>query len=281
MSGKPDQSKTGISPAKLVSMYKCMNDLRLQNIFCDVTIKVKDKEIHAHGGVLCAHSHYFKDLLKKCNIGGEKVLVLEKLEPEIVRSCIDFMYTGEVELNDDNLDEITEAAHLFGLKEIEKMSAKIFIKDMDVYNGMAIRRVGRRYHWDDIVEQTERFLKSNCIKVLMTDVFVIYSKDELVWLLDNKQLSHPLEEMQIWASIIKWTEHHMDQREPYLFELLQKITLDNLSVAFMNDSIRREPMVMRSQECMKYLLQHLFARISNSSGPDAQLREKIMNEMNH
>lgn len=261
-----EMPECGISPEKLLAMHKCINELWAQNIYCDVTIKVQGEVIRAHGGVVCAHSTFFREKLK--DIKGEKIVEITGMNPEVVRKCIGFMYTGDIEVTIDDLDSVATAAKIFTLTQVTVMCEQALSNDVEICSAMPIRRIATRHGWKNLVEKVEHFLSENTIKILMSDVFVFYSKEEFMWLLRNKMISHPLEEMQVWTSVIRWTQFNLKEREKDFFEVLKLVKLDNLSVAFMNDMIRREQIVMRSQECMKYLLQHLFSRLTANGNQD-------------
>lgn len=243
-------------------MHKRINNLWVRNIYCDVTIKVQGEVIHAHGGVVCAHSTFFREKLK--DIKGEKIVEITGMDPAVVRKCIGYMYTGDIKVTIDDLDSIATAANIFTLLPVTRMCEEALADDIETCSAMAIRRVAMRHGWVNLVKKVESFMSEQSMKILMSDAFIYYTKDEFMWLLRNKIICHPLEEMQVWASVIKWTEFNLKEREKEFFEVMKLVKLENLSVPFMNDMIRREQIVMRSQDCMKYLLQHLFSRLTTN-----------------
>lgn len=79
-------------------------------MLCDVTLKATDgDEIHAHKCVLASNSEYFEKMFtggfKETN---QKIICIEDISYDILRSLIDYIYAGIlVTIDEENVEVIT------------------------------------------------------------------------------------------------------------------------------------------------------------------------------
>lgn len=67
--------------------------------FCDVTIACDDGQtLRAHRSVLCACSTYFNAVLTDATTGRDTLVIIKDCKFEDVKLIIDFMYHGEIQI---------------------------------------------------------------------------------------------------------------------------------------------------------------------------------------
>lgn len=82
--------------------HKNLQNLRHENRFCDVEIFVNnnEKSIQAHRIVLSASSSYFEAMFRHLNSENYMhKITLHSITYEILELLLDFIYTGQVEIN--------------------------------------------------------------------------------------------------------------------------------------------------------------------------------------
>ena len=90
--------------------------LRNEDYLHDVTIVSDDNEqIAAHKLVLSACSEYFKSIFKK-NKHSHPLLCLEGLSSQDVRNVMDYIYNGELQIFQEDLDRFLNIAQRFKLE---------------------------------------------------------------------------------------------------------------------------------------------------------------------
>ena len=91
--------------------------------FQDVTLASNDlKQISAHRVVLSAGSGYFNNLLSQ-NSHSHPLLCLDGINFSELNNVLDFMYTGELQINQEDLDrflQIAQRLQLQGLHEVKE-----------------------------------------------------------------------------------------------------------------------------------------------------------------
>ena len=96
----------GDHAATLVSM---MNFLLEKNLMTDVTLSCEGKSLHVHRFVLCACSTYFQDMLHTVE-DRHVIVILRDVGFETLKSLVEFMYKGEVNVTEDQFHSLIEVA---------------------------------------------------------------------------------------------------------------------------------------------------------------------------
>ena len=86
----------------LVNVTKKFSSLRNEDEFSDVTLVSSDKrQVSAHKVVLSSSSDYFKTILQTNNKSKDIVLCLENISHEELNYMLDYVYKGEVNIEQD------------------------------------------------------------------------------------------------------------------------------------------------------------------------------------
>ena len=97
------------------SVQNCRN-LLCDTEFVDVTLASHDDEqIQAHKVILCSASPFFKRIISK-NKHQHPLLFLRNVQMKTLKSLINFIYLGHVEVEQEDLNEFLEVAKDFEIK---------------------------------------------------------------------------------------------------------------------------------------------------------------------
>ncbi|KPP76371.1 kelch-like protein 2-like [Scleropages formosus] len=84
--------------------FKVMNELRSQNLLCDVTIVAEDVEIAAHRVVLAAGSPYFHAMFTgEMSESRAKRVRIKEMDGWTLGTLIDYVYTAEIQVTEENV----------------------------------------------------------------------------------------------------------------------------------------------------------------------------------
>merc|ERR1712129_306407 len=110
--------------------------LREDREFADVTLACEDgQQVEAHKVILASSSPFFLNLLRK-NKHSHPLIYMRGLQPEDLVAMIDFLYFGEANVYQENLDSflaVAEELQLKGLmgsaeEEVEESNNKPYVK---------------------------------------------------------------------------------------------------------------------------------------------------------
>ncbi|XP_042202652.1 LOW QUALITY PROTEIN: nucleus accumbens-associated protein 1, partial [Callorhinchus milii] len=79
------------------NILECLNEQRLQGLYCDVSIVVKGQAFKAHRAVLAASSSYFRDLFTANNCVSFELPAA--VQPQSFQQILSFCYTGRLSMN--------------------------------------------------------------------------------------------------------------------------------------------------------------------------------------
>ena len=101
----------------LVNVIKKFSSLRNEDDFSDVTLVSSDKkQVSAHKVVLSSCSDYFKTILKSNNKSNNIILCLENINHEELNNVLDYVYNGQVNIEQEQLDRFLTIAQRFQLE---------------------------------------------------------------------------------------------------------------------------------------------------------------------
>jgi len=92
------------------NISSAFRELRNENDLFDVTIACEDENIQAHKVILSACSSFFKTILKRSRSHQNLLLYLRGVTHKDMSSVLDFMYHGEVNVAQDDLNSFLQVA---------------------------------------------------------------------------------------------------------------------------------------------------------------------------
>ena len=98
---------------KYVEAFRVLRD---NEYFTDVTLAADGHTVKAHRVILSACSNYFHSILKNMGPWQHPVLLLQDVRPGDLTSLMDFIYFGQVNMNQDSLDGFLKIAEKLKIK---------------------------------------------------------------------------------------------------------------------------------------------------------------------
>merc|ERR1711936_171773 len=99
-----------------LSLTSAFKNILEEEDFVDVTLSAGGNNLKAHKVVLSACSSYFRDLLKGISLWQHPVLVLKDVRFLELQSILEFVYLGEVNVEQDRLESFLKTAELLRIK---------------------------------------------------------------------------------------------------------------------------------------------------------------------
>ncbi|XP_048461881.1 kelch-like protein 2 [Rhincodon typus] len=107
------QCPVTVNPRHMKNAFKVMNELRSQNLLCDVTLVAEDTEISAHRVVLAACSPYFHAMFTgEMSESKAKRVRIKEVDSWTLSILVDYVYTAELQVTEENVQVLCEAAFL-------------------------------------------------------------------------------------------------------------------------------------------------------------------------
>jgi len=115
------------------SLSSAFRDLRAHRDFLDVTLSCGNEQIQAHKVILSACSSFFRDILS-CNPHQHPLLYLKGVNFADLQSVLDFMYHGEVNVAQEDLNSFLAVAEDLKVKGLTQNNSEAVRRENNPYS---------------------------------------------------------------------------------------------------------------------------------------------------
>ena len=184
-----------------------MNDLRKEGSFCDIVLKVGQDEMHAHRCVLAAGSPYFRSLfLGQFTEASMKEINLSAVSVDVaaMELILNFIYSGEVDINSENLGIIIKLSSFFLLETLREFCADFMTVSLCLNNCLTYY-IAAADHGLMILENTAGFIITSRFHdcLIYEDNTLDLSTEQLMFLLDKGIFKH-CSASSVLQFLMKW-----------------------------------------------------------------------------
>lgn len=229
-----------------------LKDLLDYNKFLDCVLKVKGKEFPCHRLVLAACSPYFRAMfLSDTEESKKKEVNLEDVDPEIMGKILHYIYTSELEITEQNVQDIFSVANMFQIPSIFTVCVSFLQKRLCLSNCLAIFRLGLMLDCARLAVAARDFICDRFVLVSRDEEFYQLSPDELIALISSDSLNIEKEE-SVFEVVMKWAsakgQEGRVQALPVVFESIRFRLMDK---DYLRNHVEKHTLVKSSPDLLK------------------------------
>ncbi|CAL8071894.1 unnamed protein product [Calicophoron daubneyi] len=244
-----DGSQEGRSEVYSVIAFTKMNAFRKRGQLCDVVIKVGGREFLAHRVVLAATSDYFDAMFSNGMAESAQLEVeLKSISPDVMDALLDYVYTGQVHVTMENVQDLLPAASLVQMEGVKAACSNFLLAEVDASNVLGIRRFAELHNCAELEKFARNYAAHNFEMVVEYEEFLCLTNEELLDLITREDL-HIDSEESVYKAVMRWVYHQAAPRAPNLPTLLRNIRLPVMSVRFLTDVVDKDVLIKQSLEC--------------------------------
>lgn len=215
---------------------------------CDVILVVGRRKIYAHRIVLCGCSPYFRamftsDLTEK----SSDEVSIKDIDEQAMELLIDFCYTGQIVIDETNVQTLLPAACLLQLQEIQEVCCEFLKKQLDPSNCLGIRAFADTHSCRDLLRIADKFTQHNFQEVMHSEEFMLLPVNQLVDIISSDELN-VINEEQVYEAVLGWIRYNVNERKQYLYQVLQHVRLPLLTPKYLV-SISSELIIKTDEQC--------------------------------
>ncbi|ELT99693.1 hypothetical protein CAPTEDRAFT_145048, partial [Capitella teleta] len=180
----------------------------------DVTLILADHStIDCHKLVLAMASPFFETMFRSgFKESTQKEVHLDFTNSEIIRKLVDYFYSGEIDINSDNVDDIVTGSEFFCLTDLKIHCGAFMTSQVDSSNCLAFYRCARQYSLGKLVPHCfEHMLSHFENEFCSSESFVDLTEKELIEVLCDDRLRAENEDI-VFHSVVRWVEADLEQR---------------------------------------------------------------------
>lgn len=238
-------------------LMRRLNIQRAQNYLCDITLVAKEgKEFKAHMNVLSAASPFFAKLLQSGMKEKETGIIrLDEISDSTMEDVLEFIYTGSVDVNEDNVDDLVIATDYLLLVNLKTVSLRFLEQQLSTANCISTFYFAEKYHCEELVTNSRKFVYDNFVSVAELDEFLNLEAEEVSKWISSDDICVAAEE-DVFNVILKWVEQNKGERKANFEELFRHVRL----VSMMHDhllDVARNELVRDNPSCVRKVLDAL------------------------
>ncbi|XP_067908284.1 kelch-like protein 40b [Heterodontus francisci] len=227
-----------------------LRDLLEDNKFVDCILKVKGKEFPCHRLVLAACSPYFRAMfLSDLEESKKREIALEDVEPEMVEVLLHYIYTSEVKLSDNNVQDIFTAANMFQIPSIFTVCISYLQKRLGLSNCLAIFRLGLMLDCPRLAVAARDFACEHFNLISKDQDFLQLTPNEMIAIIASDSLNVEKEEV-VFEAVISWAAHE-ESHVKALPELFDCIRFCLMPKEYLKEHVEANQMVKSNPELVK------------------------------
>ena len=223
-----------------VEMMKRLNIQRKQGHLCDITLITKDdQELKAHRNILSAASPFFYKLLQSdMKENREGIVRLEEISGSVMEDVLEFIYTGTVEVTEENAEELVVATNYLLVPNLKTISGLIQQQICEL-NCISAFYFAEKYDCEELLNDSKNFIHANFRSVAdMNEFLSLEAKEVERWISSDEIVVET--EADVFQIAQKWVEHNKGERKAAFEELLRHVRLVFVSRDYLLNVVTNE-----------------------------------------
>uniref|UniRef100_A0A1A9VXN3 BTB domain-containing protein n=1 Tax=Glossina austeni TaxID=7395 RepID=A0A1A9VXN3_GLOAU len=236
--------------------FEAMNEMRKQNLLCDVTLVAEDMEIPAHKMVLASCSPYFYAMFTGFEESRQGRITLQGVDHHALELLIEYVYTSTVEVNEDNVQVLLTAANLLQLCDVRDACCDYLQTQLDASNCLGIRDFSDMHGCVELVNYADTYIERHFNEVIQFDEFSSLTHEQVISLISNDRISVSSEE-EVYECVINWIRYDRTPREQYTADLMKHVRLPFLAKEYITQKVYKEPLLEGDIICKNLIIEAL------------------------
>ncbi|XP_032805634.1 kelch-like protein 2 isoform X1 [Petromyzon marinus] len=235
--------------------FKIMNSLRRQGVLCDVVLVADGTEVAAHKLALASCSPYFHAMFtsEMAESKAQKVEIKE-VDGRALALLVDYVYTAEIQVTEDNVQILLPAASLLQLPEVRDACCEFLQSQLHPSNCLGIRTFADIHACSDLLQHANTYAEQHFSDVVQAEEFLSLSVEQVCDLIASDRLMVPSEE-KVFEAVLAWVNHNREKRQELMASLLENVRLPLLSREYLVERVEEESLVKNNSTCKDFLIE--------------------------
>uniref|UniRef100_A0A3Q2DTA1 Kelch like family member 10 n=1 Tax=Cyprinodon variegatus TaxID=28743 RepID=A0A3Q2DTA1_CYPVA len=229
-------------------------EMYLEGTLCDAMIRVKDAEFKVHKLVLMEPSAYFRDLFLRKQSTEQQVYSFSNVSSHIMELILEYAYTSCVELTEDTVEELLEAADYFAISGVTQACCDFLQQKISSKNCINTWKLAELHEFLDLKKMAYFYILEHFEEVVeLCADFQLLSVMRLVDLIERAELNVRNESF-VFEAILRWVKFAPDKRRRHMEILLSKVRLILLPTTYLANTVCKEDLVRNNKHCVNMVV---------------------------
>lgn len=231
-----------------------LKELLNENKLIDCILKVGDRSIPCHRLIMASCSSYFRELYFSEDVteADKKEVVLENLDPNVMEAIVNYMYSAEIDINDNNVQDILAVANRFQIPSVFTVSVNYLQKNLSKKNCLAIYRLGLMLNCIRLAVAARDYIADRFETISKDEDFLQLAPPELFAIIGADALNVEKEEV-VFESLVRWLRKDKEKRSKSLDEAFDCIRFRLLPEKYFKEKVEKDDLIKADPELLKKL----------------------------
>ncbi|XP_036396470.1 kelch-like protein 41b [Megalops cyprinoides] len=229
-----------------------LKELLNENKLVDCTLKVGDRSFPCHRVIMAACSPYFRELFFSED-GKEldsKEVVLENVDPTIMDMIIQYLYSADIDLTDDNVQDIFVVANRFQIPSVFTACVNYLQRKLSLGNCLAIFRLGLVLNCPRLAVAARNYIADRFEILSKEEDFLQLAPHELFAIIGGDSLNVEKEEV-VFESLMRWIRSDKETRVKTLNDAFECIRFRLLPEKYFKEKVETDDIIKADPELQK------------------------------
>lgn len=229
-----------------------LKELLNENKLIDCILKVGDRSIPCHQLILSACSPYFRELyFSEDDKGTDKMeVVLENLDPDVMEAIVNYMYSADIDINDDNVQGILAAANRFQIPSVFTVCVNYLQKQLSEKNCLGIYRLALMLNSSRLAMASRNHIADRFETLAKEADFLELSPTELFAIIGADALNVEKEEV-VFETLMRWIRKDKENRVKSLEEAFDCVRFRLLPEKYFKEKVEKDEILKADPEIVK------------------------------
>ncbi|KAF7670009.1 hypothetical protein LDENG_00090190 [Lucifuga dentata] len=230
-----------------------LKELLNENKFVDCTLKVGDRSLPCHRLIIAACSPYFREIFfteDGKEVENTKEVVLEDVNPSILDMIIQYLYSAEIDLTDDNVQDIIAVSNRFQIPSVFTVCVNYLQNKISPSNCMAIFRMGLVLGCPRLAMAARNYIADHFELLYKDEEFLKLAAHELFAIIGGDTLNVEREEL-VFEAVMAWVRHDKEARIKVLGDAFDCVRFRLLPEKYFHEKVERDDIIKADPELQK------------------------------
>ncbi|KPP70576.1 hypothetical protein Z043_110585 [Scleropages formosus] len=229
-----------------------LKELLNENKFVDCILKVGDRSLPCHRLIMAACSPYFRELFfsEEGKAEGNNEVILENVDPAIMDMIVTYLYSAEIELTDENVQEIFAVANRFQIPSVFTVCVNYLQRSLSLGNCLAIFRLGLVLNCPRLAVAARDYIADRFESLAQEEDFLQLEPHELFAIIGGDSLNVEKEEL-VFEALMKWVRTDKERRVKTLNDAFSCVRFRLMPEKYFKEKVEKDDIIKADPELLK------------------------------
>lgn len=230
------------------------NENRINGCFNDVTVQAENQYFPANKMILSCYSTFFEKMFKlEMKERYEKSVLVQGVDARTLELVINYIYTSNLDITDENACDLLAAADFLQIDELTQQCFNYIDEAVAISNCFIFLSAVTLFRNEALQIKIYNYISEHFAEIHQQSSFLHLTIEDLKLCISRLDKSY-IKEMMVFEAIVKWTNHHNENRKKHFSDLLQSVDLLQMPREYLEDEVSNEPLIQADLQCSQLVL---------------------------